>query len=262
MKRFCAVILCTLFAVGISAADLKELLSRQFSSVVVTGLLEQGTVQNTVYRQKGINPTLVPSTTLAGEAVAFWKGDEAPFFIETLYLYKKTPQKQGLPGKDTDQISVILRSLSKLEGIEYYSNSRKKMRTLYEKSYIIDSPVSKKRLSDPLDGSADGISAFALQKDLTFGEYVYRYSWRQTTDSVAFFSLNVDAMSYSFFKLIQPDKLRVSLIVQDMGDWLLVYNLTKADFMAIPGIEGKITSSFSARADAIYKWFVKEYEKQ
>lgn len=262
MKRFCAVLLSVCFAAGAFAADIQEILSRQFPASAVSGLIEKGTVQNTVYRQKGAVPSLVPSSALAREAVAFWKGDDAPFFIETLYLYKKTAQKKVVPGTDADRISVILRSLSKLEGLEYYSPSRKKMRTLYEKSYIIESAVSRKKISDPVSGSADGLSALALQKDLTFGEYVYRYTWRQSGDSVAFFSANVDAMSYSFLKLIQSDKLRVSLIVQDLGDWLLVYNLTKADFTAIPGIEGKITASFSARAEAIYKWFIKEYEKQ
>lgn len=262
MKRFCSVLLCACIAGSVSATDINEFLSRQFPSAAVSGLIEQGTAQNTVYRKKGVSPSLIPASTLAKEAASFWKGDEAPFFIETLYLYKKAAQKQGLPGADTDRISVILRSLSKLEGLEYYSPSRKKMRTLYEKSYIIDSAASKKKLPDPVAGSADGLSALVLQKDLTFGEYVYRYSWRQTADSVAFFSVNLDAMSYSFLKLIQPDKLRVSLIVQDLGDWLLVYNLTKADFTAVPGIEGKITSSFSARAEAVYKWFIKEYEKQ
>jgi len=262
MKRFCAVLVCACIAGTVFATDIQDFLSRQLPPAAVSGLIAQGTVQNTVYRKKGEIPSLVPASTLAREAVAFWKGDEAPFFIETLYLYKKNPLKQGAPGIDTDRISVILRSLSKLEGLEYYSPSRKKMRTLYEKSYIIESVDSKKRLPDPLAGSADGVTAMVLQKDLTFGEYAYRYSWRQTVDSVAFFSVNIDAMSYSFLKLIQPEKLRVSLIVQDLGYWLLVYNLTKADFTAIPGIEGKITSSFSARAEAVYKWFITEYEKQ
>ncbi len=262
MKRFCAVVLCACIAGGVSASDTKEILAAQLPSAAVSGLLEQGTVQNTVYRRKGVSPSLVPANPLAAEAAAFWKGDEAPFFIETLYLYKKTAKRQGVRGADADRISVILRSLSKLEGLEYYSPSRKKMRTLYEKSFSIDSAVSKKRIPDPVQGSADGVSVLALQKDLTFGEYVYRYTWRQTADSVAFFSANVDPMSYSFIKLIQQDKLRVSLIVQDLGDSLLVYNLTKADFTAVPGIEGKITASFSARADAIYQWFIKEYEKQ
>lgn len=262
MKRFCTVLLCVSFALSLSAADIKDLLEQQLPPAAVSALVARGTVQNTVYRQKGVSPSLVPATALAKEAVSFWSGGEAPFFIETLYLYRKTPNAAGLPGKDTDRISVILRSLSRLEGLEYFSPSRKKMRTLYEKSYVIDSPDSRKRISDPVQGPSDGVTAVALQKDLTFGEYLYRYTWRQTADSSAFFSSNIEPMSYSFIKLIQGEKLRVSLIVQDLGDYLLVYNLTKADFTAVPGIEGKITSSFSARAEAIYKWFIKEYEKQ
>ena len=136
------------------------------------------------------------------------------------------------------------------------------MRTLYEKSWTIDGQATRNRIADKNTGSADGMTIYALQKDLTFGEYAYSYSYRQTADTVAFFSQNLDAMNYSVIKLIDPGKLRVSLVVQDFGDYLLVYGLTRADFPAIPGLEGKVNASFTTRAEAVYQWFIREYEKQ
>ena len=172
---------------------------------------------------------------------------DTPFFVENLYLYRKNADKVGPAGVDVAKISTILRSLSRLEGIQYYSTSRKKMRTLYEKSYVVDGIKTKKRIADPVAGPADGMKIIALQKDLTFGEYLYQYSYRETADTVSFVSDNLEPMSLSFIKLIDPENLRVSLVVYDMGDGFLVYGLTCADFPAIPGLESKLNASFSTR---------------
>jgi hypothetical protein len=136
------------------------------------------------------------------------------------------------------------------------------MRTLYEKSYAVDGSETRKRIEDPVDGSADGQTVLAIQKDLTFGEYLYQYDYRETENTVAFYSKNRETLSYAIFDLIDPEALRTSLVVYDMGDYLLIYNLTRVSFTAIPGMESKIKASFTTRAEAVYKWFISEYEKR
>ena len=259
MKRLFSALLCACAIGAASAADIGERLSAVLPGETVSLLLAKGRVQKSAYKEKGVSPTLAPSSALSGEAIGFWSGKDAAFFAESLYLYKK---KNPASASDIAKISATLRSLSRLQGIQYYSASKKKMRTLYEKSYCVDGVKTKARVADPVAGSADGLSVYALQKDLTFGEYVYQYSYRQTADSVAFFSQNAEAMSYTVLKLIDPGKLRVSLIVQDLGDYLLVYGLTRADFPAVPAIESRLNASFSNREEAIYEWFIREYEKQ
>jgi hypothetical protein len=135
------------------------------------------------------------------------------------------------------------------------------MRTLYEKSYVIDGIKTKNRQPDPVQGSADGLVLTVLQKDMTFGEYVYEYSYKQTDNTVAFYSQNKEAMRYNFVKLLDANNLHMSLIVQDLGDYLLIYGVTSAKFFAIPGVDKKINESFLNRSEAIYKWFISEYEK-
>lgn len=244
-------------------------------------LVKEGTLQNSVYRQKGAVPVLTPNLSLAREAVGFWNGADAAFFCENLFLYKKKQAgtagiKQAeveasgdgispavaLATRENQKISSILRSISALEGLEYYSTSRKKMRLLYEKSYVVDNEASRKRIADPVTGNGNGLSLVAVQKDLTFGEYAYRYEYRSEGNSAAFFSRNIDPLRYTFIKLIEADKLRVSLVVHDLGDYLLVYGLTRADFPAIPGLDDKINASFTTRAQAMYGWFIKQYEQQ
>jgi hypothetical protein len=235
------------------AADIGDRLKVFLPESIAAELVSKGSIQNTVYREKGAAPKLAPATPLAKEALAFWSGKDPSFFVETLWLYKKPDAKKSAAGADRGSISVLLRSVS---------HSRNKMRTLYETSYVVDSAATKKKIADPVSGSADGVSLVAIQKDLTFGEYLYSYRYRENADSVAFYSSNLQAMNYAVIRVLDPDKLRVSLVVQDLGDYFLVYNLTRADFFAIPGLDEKVNSSFTARADAIYGWFLKEYEKQ
>ncbi len=262
MKRVLAAGFCCFLSLAAAgAADIGDRLKSFLPDTVAAELVGKGTIQNTVYREKGVAPKLAPATPLAKEAVSFWSGKDPSFFVETLSLYKKPDAKKGPAGSDRGLVSALLRSISKLQGVEYFSHSRNKMRKLYEKSYVIDGISTKKKIADPVSGSADGLSLVALQKDLTFGEYLYSYRYRENEDSVAFYSANLQAMSYAVIKVLDPDRLRVSLVVQDLGDYFLVYNLTRADFFAIPGLEEKVNGSFTARAEAIYGWFLKEYEK-
>lgn len=262
MKKLGAAIFVLVFTSSLFAADIEERLGQIVPVSIVKNLVKKGELRNSAYRQKGVTALCLPNTQLAKEANLFWTGEEAPFFIETLYLYKKPAAKQGVAGKETQSISAILRSLSHLQGIEYYSTSRKKMRTLYEKSYVVESLQNKKRIADPISGSADGMTLTVVQKDLTFGEYTYEYRYRQNEDSVAFFSRNIEPMNYSIIKMIDKNNLHIALVVQDLGDYLLIYGSTRVNFLALPGLEDKINSSFSTRADAMYKWFINEYEKQ
>lgn len=262
MKKYFFILFCLALTNIISALEINKKIDHLVNSSVAQQLIEKGYVQNMVYRQKGVQPSLVPSIGLFKEAIDFWKGDDAPFFIETLYLFKKVSNKTISPVTDITKVSVILRSLSRLRGLEYYSTSRKKMHTLYEESYVIDNIETKKRISDPISVSADNLTILAIQKDLTFGKYVYEYKYRQTKDAVAFFSSNLEALKYSFVTIIEPDNLHTSLVVYDLEDYFLIYGLTKVKFFAFPGMEEKINASFTTRIEAIYNWFIKEYEKQ
>ncbi|MDR3283714.1 MAG: hypothetical protein LBS97_00870 [Treponema sp.] len=267
------ICLCSLgLLLGLSAGlcaqeTIQTRLESLISPEAVTALLTEGTIQQSTYREKDAVLSLVPRNALGSVAVSFLSRLEEngetelfPFFCESLYLYAKPEYRCREPGADMPIITRILRSVSHLENTEYFSPSRRRMRTLYEKSYTVDNAESRNRIPDPVTDTTDGLAITVIQKDLTFGEFAYLVRYRNLKTEAAFLSENIDLIKYGIFRLVKPGNLRISVIIQDLGDYLLVYGLTGVDFFAVPGIERKLRNSFSARSDAIYLWFVEEYE--
>lgn len=181
--------------------------------------------------------------------------------VEALYAYEKPARASGRSWTDAERQRVYqaLRSIHGLEGMEYYSASRKAMRTFYDKSYAIDGPKTKNRVPDPGLGPVPASERiFALQRDLTFGENVYRYEYGAAPKALWFEQTNLTTMSYGILPLVGPEKLRTILVVADTDAYLLLYAVVAANPPAIPGVQGKMKDSFSNRSDALYRWFSKE----
>ena len=179
--------------------------------------------------------------------------------IETLYLYKK-PEKYFSGSRSWNEgqrIGVFNQTLavSTLSGIQYYSASRRELRTFYESSVVIDDPRTKKPLPDPVFTQPVSTSLFARQKDLTFGDNIYRYDYTASEDILIFTQENVTALSVGIFRVIGKGNLKSIFAVTDCGDSILIYAVSMVNAALFPGMKERITSSFSSRAEAILKWF-------
>ena len=60
-------------------------------------------------------------------------------------------------------------------------------------------------------------------------------------------------------KAIAPSDLKIFIYVEDIGDEILLYLCTDLDSTKFPGIKGQITESMTARMDAVYNWFLKQF---
>ncbi|MDR0303080.1 MAG: hypothetical protein LBI04_12315 [Treponema sp.] len=182
--------------------------------------------------------------------------------VETLYLYKK-PELVA-DWNDTQRANLFnqLLAISTLTGIEYFSASRNTMRTFYEYSSVIDGQSSKNQLPDPVfEQPPAQYTLFARQKDLTFGDNIYRYEYTAAADALIFIQENITAMSYGIIPAVGKNKLRSILAVIDCGDSLLIYAVSMAKAASIPGMTDRVGNSFRNRADAVYKWFASGADK-
>lgn len=214
---------------------------------VETELRENGKIQKTFYKEDFV-PSLTPASSLAQQLCDNFTAKNKPAFVcESLYLVENA---------DFSRSSVVLRSFSSLKGIEYYSHSKKKMRTLYSDCYSVDE--KKVAVPDPVEGGCDGKVFTVMMQDSTFGKHFYEYKFREATGEVAFESVNKDAFFLVFVKVLGAEKMTVSFVAIDMGDDILVYVLFGADFLATKAIENTLTASFLARINVLYDWFERQ----
>jgi hypothetical protein len=198
---------------------------------------------------------LHPASDATREALT---AEKPSILVEAVFSLPRA-RLPGAAAKAVELASVygILRSLGSLQGIEYYSASRKAMRTLYAESWIVDGPESKTRLSDPappLPGSLPATaSQFAFQRDLSFGSNTYRYDYAALAGAITVKSSNLTRMSYGIVPVLAPGALTTRLLVIQADDAILFYAVSGA---SAPGIfRGKLEESFANRAEALFRWF-------
>lgn len=174
---------------------------------------------------------------------------------------RKTTKAKG------SDLSRILRSISALKGLQYYSPSRKKNRLLYKDSFVVEKKETKNgrveyvKVDDPLDKEMNGLSILVSQEDLTFGKNIYKYDYFQDNYGMGLTVENINPLYYSIFKAINERELNSCVIFHDLGDYLLIYASTKANFAKLYGIEKKIKSSFSSRLEALCGYLIAKYNE-
>ena len=206
-----------------------------------------------------------PDLELSKNATKNWKStrqDNPNFTIESIYRLEKS--KQEFSGKDLDKIifedakiKKILRSISKMEGIEYYSNSRKRTEVLYSKAYTVNNPTERKKVEDNFNYLENPI--YVLLDDKSFGEYLSVINNDSKGFENCFEYLNIDNINYGIIKAVEPNNMQVFLDVINCEDEIIVYVFIQSK-MDVPAIfKSKIYDSFVARTDALFEWFKKSW---
>jgi len=182
--------------------------------------------------------------------------DEAPdVIVEAVFLWKK-PRPAAMQA-ELLAVYNVLRSIGSLQGIEYFSASRGRMRLFYEYSSLIvasddPSPVSDTLLPGlPINPE----TLYARQKDLSFGDNRYRVALSSGKDFVYQTSTNLTTMRYAFVPVANPGELSVRLFVISADDTLVFYAVSSARATVVPGVRSKLEASFGNRAEAVFSWF-------
>lgn len=247
---------------ALANVEVKSSLEKILSDEIANELLKNGKIEKSSYI-KEYTPHLFLDSELGREVPNYWKlsgkTQEPVFYFEGLYLTKKTPSTN--PGKNIQEVSKNVRSISTLEGVEYYSNSRKKMRILYEESFAVNNPNERMRISDPIEKNADNQVIYALQRDSTFGRFLYKYSYKQKKNEMLINITNIDNLTLAGIKIIKPENMVSSIIVYDLGDYFVTYTLIEVDVISVSVIENKMKKSFAARAEALFAWLSSVFDK-
>lgn len=185
---------------------------------------------------------------------------EAPdVVVEALFLWRKP--RAAAPSAELLEAYNVLRAIGTLQGIEYYSASRKAMRLFYEYSSLIDGPETKAPTPDRrLDALPRAETLYARQKDLSFGDNLYRYDFTSGADYIASLSTNLTTMRYGIVPVAAPEALRVRSLAILVDEGIVFYAVSSAKAAVVPGVRAKLESSFGNRAEAVYDWFAAKAE--
>lgn len=214
------------------------------------------------FHADGVSPGLLPNTSLtAGIARQMIAGDlnigiEGLFFVDAGDLpsgYSETPA-------DERELILynILRSVSTLQGLEYYSASRNEIRLLFEESWVIaDVKKPKDALPDPIVSTIpDEDTVLIHQKDKTFGNNQSEMTFHARSDVIAAGIINLTPMRYKgIIKVVNPENMQIYLIIVPVEEGLLMYGTMSARTRDVKSFISRARNSFTNRVIALTGWY-------
>lgn len=222
---------------------------------IVKELNKNNRIEVFKYDEEILSYELLPNTPMKEKIQNIWTEEEKPLLeVECLYRYEKKAEDKG-----NDKIRNIIQNISKLEGIEYYSNRKKKIQTLYEKCYSIDNLENRNKIMDTIDDSIQDKQIIILQEDNSFGEYCSRLEYFEKDYELGFVCTNLEEATIAFFRGAEPEKLKIVFLIENLEDEVILYVKIFCDFPKYIGMEKYMKDSLGARVDAIVKWFLNMY---
>lgn len=211
---------------------------------------------------------LAPENPLAQKISVSWNNEESPIFLEEkLFRMNKSDWRFEASDKTgfEEKVTQILCSISKMKGMQYYSNGDKKWETLYHQAYFVASPKNLKPLEDinPTDQQEmESQTYYCFLNDNSFGKIVYGINYEKKDNEQSVVFTNVNDLKYGPVKAVSKEGLKISVDVIDEGEQFYVYIILQASYTPMPLLQNRLQRSFDSRIDAIYSWFMLQLNDQ
>ena len=200
-------------------------------------------------------PSFMFSTEYENDLLEIISKLDVTIGVESLYLLKYSDL---IAEKNTSMLSVYntLLSVKTMKGIEYYSHSRKKMRTLYTESFAVKDMDSTDPIEDPVFKTIPAIlNRYLLQTDKTFGKNLYKAVYRYDGSTIWINIVNETKMKYSFIPMVDKGNMSVSLFITTTNDGILFYGVSTSETSSFLGLAKSKKESFYNRIKAMFMWF-------
>lgn len=233
-----------------------------FSSIIFAQTEKiENKLTNIIFDENSVFYKYLPKTSTVIHENLIWKNSQNPVcVIENLYRFPKAVNQKGKD--DSLVIKDIISKIENLEGVEYYSNTWKKWRILYDKFYVIDDENSKIKVDSPSFENLDGKKIKVFQKDASFGEYITEITYSINDNEYAFFIENVSTLKMIGVPGVKPGNLRISVVISSFDDCVTVYIVAAMLTPKVPLLKQNLEKSFGSRSDAIALWFFENYSKK
>ena len=214
------------------------------------------------FHDRGVSPGLLPNTELTAAAARRIIGGDLNIGIEGLFFTELGELPAAYTALDRSERRLrlynILRSVSTLQGLEYYSASRGKMRLLFEESWALaDAGSSRDALDDPLVKSIpleDSIMIHQRDKSFASNRSEMRFSARG--EAFAAEIVNITPMRYKgLIRVADPGDMQTHLIVVPVREGILIYGTMAARTRDVRVFLDRARNSFTNRVIALTGWY-------
>ncbi len=265
MKKLLLLVTLLVSSIGVFAqtGSLEEYVDEKY----LAELKKNGKIE-IIHEESDENLNLVPNTSFKSRIISskIAKGAKnIPFVAEFLYLVPKSELKekgkQKLGNISIDDVSVVFRSISKMQGMEYDFSKNGKGKVLYDEVYMISSLSSDSPIADQNTGNANGQVSYCYQNDDVYGDLKFQLNYYQEGNVLYSTFLLGIPMNRLGVKAVDPNNLKISIKAIDVGDSLLLYLTTDVAANSIPlvNVRKEVQSSMIARMDAVYRWFLTQF---
>lgn len=253
----CASLLLLLSLGSLFGEEIDNALSK-LSPAQQEKLDREGQLFRFFFSPEDAESNLIPETPFSRDIQNRVAAIDPNLGVESLYLL---PYPDGESYQDAVEKSAqILFQVSSMEGIEYYSASRERMRTLFTESRFVDNMENRRPLPDPSFEEIPVYRNFTiLQTDLTFGTNIYNTDFYSDAGVLRFSMQNMTKMKYKFVTMVSPEALEIHLLVYPLPEGILFYGVCSVDSLSFFGLERKKKDSFYHRIEALKGWFCDQY---
>ena len=206
------------------------------------------------YGRERIGLYYTPMVPLADKIAERFNAINPDVTVEALY---KVPYPEDmLKGYDRDLILYnIVREVSNITGVQYYSRTKDRLRILFDDVYAVDE--KKKPIEDPVVYSIPEYDSFPIHmKEANLGSDYYLAEYNYDGQDIYFSLTNTSTVRY-VIKIVGKDNMQIDLLVMPLEDEILIYGYCGVK-LANPGFVNRMMdpfSSFYRRLYAIEIWF-------
>lgn len=278
LKKFLIAVLIATFLAVTQAPPLFAQQAPKPSAVIPTSKIDaplsaafQAALPKGISFQPG-SPILRTSEHMGGNLMLAPTLDGAPAIVEHIasaisadnlvieaLIFLTAPPSRDLysASSQLDSLGLLFNQFDSLQGIQYWSASRKTMRTLYTEVRRLDNPKDRNKIPDPASAAELHAllarSAYIYQKDQTFDGIVteVRCSLSQTT--FLMMNTNITPLRLIGIPVLSVDGLRTGFLVAPSPEGVLLYFVTSIKSPSI-GRE-RVFESSSNKALALLHWF-------
>jgi hypothetical protein len=183
------------------------------------------------------------------------------FALESVYLL---PLQEGIRSADDPELFVynVLRSISTMEGIDYYSHTRDRRRELFHESTVINNPEDQTPVEDPLVSRIPRYDQiYAFQHDSSFGKNSYSVTYRYDVGAYYLRLVNLTPVRYlGVIPVVSREAMHVYVSILATDEGLVFYGYAAVDVLTTLGMEDRLKNSFENRVEAIFNWFQDEVD--